>query len=381
MLPLACIMCAYNRFLSTHAEERRMSDIPLKAELRNASVLVEDGAKEELYRDSFYGKPAGEHLELSLAEAAYLLYRKKIQVSAEGRVLDFRSFFETACSLIKNFELKYIVYSDLRGRGYYVQPGIPDFRVYPRGGHPGKTPAEFLVRVLSERNPLPLPELLRQVGAAANLKKTLVLAIVDEESDITFYGVRGMSMKGTMPSLHEISAGATLLEDRAIIWDKEASGYLHSTGFFGNMLDEERLQLSLVECAYLMGKGLSVTVPLPSGGAEEAEKLGFPDFRARAEKIEPEFMNKYAAYADLRALGLVVKTGFKFGTHFRVYSGMPKNIEHSEYLVHAIEDDHAFSLQRLSRAVRLSHSVRKTMVYAFVRNSRVGYIGIERVKL
>ncbi|HIH44292.1 MAG TPA: tRNA-intron lyase [Candidatus Methanoperedenaceae archaeon] len=352
-----------------------MSDRPLQAELRNSIVLVEDGAKEELYRDSFYGRPAGKHIELSLAEAAYLLYRKKIQVIAGGKELDFRSFFEVACSLTKNFELKYIVYSDLRGRGYYVQPGTPDFRVYPRGGHPGKTPAEFLVRVLSERNPLPLPELLRQVSAAANLKKSLVLAIVDEESDITFYGVKGIAMKGTMPPLPEISAAATLLEDRAIIWDKDKSGYLHRTGFFGNMLDEERLQLSLVEGAYLMGKGLSVTVP------GETEKLGFPDFRARAEKIEPEFMNKYAAYADLRASGLVAKTGFKFGTHFRVYSGLPKNIEHSKYLVHAIEYDHAFSLQRLSRAVRLSHSVRKTMVYAFVRNRNVGYIGIERMKL
>ena len=98
----------------------------------------------------------GKGLELSLVEAAYLLDRSRIKVSRDGKDLDFRAFFQVASSLEKGFEFRYVVYKDLRERGYYVQPGRPDFRVYPRGGHPGKTPAEFYVLVISERMPLPL---------------------------------------------------------------------------------------------------------------------------------------------------------------------------------------------------------------------------------
>ena len=80
-----------------------------------------------------------------------------------GKELDFQAFFQAASSLEKGFEFRYVVYKDLRERGYYVQPGRPDFRVYPRGGHPGKSPAEFYVLVISERMPLPLQEIMQPV--------------------------------------------------------------------------------------------------------------------------------------------------------------------------------------------------------------------------
>ena len=67
-------------------------------------------------------------------EAAYLLDRSRIRIVREGKELDFRAFFQEASTLEKGFEFRYVVYKDLRERGYYVQPGRPDFRVYPRGG-------------------------------------------------------------------------------------------------------------------------------------------------------------------------------------------------------------------------------------------------------
>ena len=117
---------------------------------------------------------------------------------AKERDLDFPAFFQAASSLEKGFEFRYVVYKDLRERGYYVQPGRPDFRVYPRGGHPGKSPAEFYVLVISERMPLPLQEIMQPVRLAGQMRKKLMLAIVDEESDITFYEAREKAMSGLM---------------------------------------------------------------------------------------------------------------------------------------------------------------------------------------
>jgi len=327
----------------------------------------------ELYEQGYFGRPAGKALDLSLVEAAYLLDRSRITVSSEGIELDFRAFFQASSALEKGFEFRYVVYKDLRERGYYVQPGRPDFRVYPRGGHPGKTPAEFYVLVISERMPLPLQTVLQPVRLAGQMRKRLMLAIVDEESDITFYEARDKSLSGKMGE--EPAGGmATLLEDRVVLWDPEASRRLHECGFYGKPVGE-RLQLSLVESAYLMEKGLMELVDR-SGVALDLEGL-----KERARIIESDFDLKYRIYRDLRDRKMVVKTGFKFGTHFRVYKyvGGPDKVPHSEYLVHTVPADHVFMPPVLSRAVRLAHSVRKEMVFAYPDDS-ARYLEIRRLR-
>ncbi len=332
----------------------------LSGKLTGNKVLIEKQAIEELYNTSFYGRIRGDMLEVSLPESAYLIYTGKITVEFEGEELDFKQFFLKASYILKNFELLYIVYKDLRERGYYVQPAVTDLRVYPRGGHPGKTPAEFLVFVTSERTPLLLSALKTHLGTVDNLKKRLVLAIVDEESDITYYEVKKTNLSGSYElRLDKLLSTASMLEDRVMVWDSEVSSILHNRGFFGKPMDEGHLQLSLVESCYLLKNGI-LEIELRNHAG-----LDFAGFTRLASKIESDFMIKYAVYEKLRNSGLVPKTGFKFGTHFRAYKNFEaiSSLPHSDYLVHAVEHDHVFSLQQLSRAVRLANSVRKEMVY------------------
>ncbi len=352
----------------------------MKGELKGDKVAVEGkDAIGELYNNLYYGRIKDDTLELALVEAAYLLDRDKVTVEHEGKSLSFREFFIAASRLQEYFELKYIVYRDLRERGYYVQPGVTDFRVYPRGGKPGVTASQNFVHVVTERKPLPLRELIANLKAALNVRRGMVLAIVDEESDITYYGVKSQHMKGGMPPLDIRMKPdiATLMADRVIIWDEAISGQLHEQGFYGNMLDEKRLQLSLVESAYLMYKYNLEILDTDAG-----EPLGLPGFIEKARRIEPIFEGKLKVYEDLRDKGLVAKTGFKFGSHFRAYEKIEsvKKIPHSLYLVDYIADDHEFNLPDLSRSVRLANSVRKEMVFAFEKEG-IQYFSLGRIKL
>ncbi|HWQ20447.1 MAG TPA: tRNA-intron lyase [Methanotrichaceae archaeon] len=350
-----------------------MTEEILTGKLQGDRVRLGHEAVSDLYDQGYFGKPSGKGLEMSLVEAAYLLDRSRIRVFSDSKELDFRAFFQMASALEKGFEFRYVVYKDLRERGYYVQPGRPDFRVYPRGGHPGKTPAEFYVYVVSERTPLPMPEILEPMRVAGQMRKKLMLAIVDEESDITFYEAREKSMAGKMSS-DEKGGIATLLEDRVVLWDEDASKRLHEHGFYGKPVGG-RLQLSLVESAYLLDKGLINVV----------ERFGAPldldAFKSKARAIESDFDLKYQVYKDLRDRNLVVKTGFKFGTHFRVYKQVegPEKVPHSEYLVHTVPSDYVFHMPVLSRAVRLAHSVRKQMVFAYP-DEGVKYLEIKRLR-
>ena len=345
----------------------------LQGQLKEDRVRLGPEALADLYQQGYFGRPRGKGLELSLVEAAYLLDRSRIGIASQGKELDFKAFFQAASSLEKGFEFRYVVYKDLRERGYYVHPGQPDFRVYPRGGHPGKSPAEFYVLVISERMPLPLKDIVGPVRVAAQLRKKLMLAIVDEESDITFYEAREKALSGKTAEAEE-GGMATLLEDRVVLWDPDASQRLHENGFYGKSVGE-RLQLSLVESAYLLEKGLIQLVD------RAGEPLDLPDFLARARLIESDFDLKYQVYRDLRERKLVVKTGFKFGTHFRVYKNVEglQKVPHSEYLVHTVPQDHVFLPPVLSRAVRLAHSVRKQMIFAYPGDG-VRYLEIGRLK-
>ncbi len=348
----------------------------LKGKLEGDAVIVEKKAVEELYSTSFYGRLRNDKLEVSLTESAYLLNLGRITVEFEGKELDFKQFFLLASGILKNFELMYIVYKDLRERGYYVQPAVTGFRVYPRGGHPGKTPAEFFIFVTSERVPLLFSDLRAHLETADNLKKRLVLAIVDEESDITYYEVRKTIPSGSCKlKLDKSLSTASLLEDRVVVWESAASSTLLNSGFFGKPMDEGHLQLSLVETYYL----LTNDILRIEKGNNELDSL---EFSILASKIESNFMIKYEVYEKLRNSGLVPKTGFKFGTHFRVYKNFESlsGLSHSDYLVHAIEHNHVFSLQQLSRAVRLANSVRKEMLYGAV-DSQVKFFVIGRMRM
>jgi tRNA-intron endonuclease, archaea type len=350
----------------------------LRAELKGDRVLAGKAAVAELYKTSYFGRPKGEELELSLVEAAFLQSRGKLEIELEGKLLDFRIFFEQASLRQPNFELKYIVYKDLKERGYYVQPSASDFRVYPRGSHPGKSASTIFVHVQSERQLLSVKFLKDSVYSAENVHKQFVLAIVDEESDLTFYEVKTAVPKGEMPEPYPaVRTDATFLEDRVITWDTEASQTLYVRGFYGKMLDSERLQLSLVESLYLFSERV-ITIRDRNG-----KIFSFDQFVEEALKIESSFLGKYGVYKNLRDSGHVVKTGFKFGTHFRVYKKVEsiEKIPHSEYLVNAIPADFEFKLPVMSGAVRLANSVRKTMLFAIEKGDKVEYLDIGRVKM
>ena len=327
-------------------------------------------------------------LELSLEEAVYLLDRNTISVSLDGQPLDFKDLFIEASCRIPDFEARYITYKDLRGRGYYIQPSKFGFRLYPRGGKPGKTPASFYVFVAPERMIVPVADLIAMLDTVINIRKRLMTAIVDEEGDITFYEVTDVTMKGEREPPCDITTSATFLNDRCIVWEDADVDKLH-TYSLGKMVDDTRLQLSLVEAGYLLKKGL-ITIASATATPITTTSLGTKDDRQReldidrlsalCSGIDSDFPHKFSAYCDLMDSGMVPKTGFKFGSHFRVYEG--GDLKHSRFLVHAITADHTFVLQVLSRAVRLANSVHKEMVFAVVgtTDEHVRYVSINRAK-
>lgn len=349
----------------------------MAGELRGDRVVVDDPAEgSALYNRGFFGTPrSGGALELDLLEAVYLVEADRLTVRRKGRAVSARELFRAASAAIPSFEIRYLVYRDLRQRGYVVEGrGEPvDFQVYPRGGAPKKTPSKYWVRAISERAVFDLAELLGRAEEAARVRKTLLLGLVDEESDLTYYGVREAHPRGhrTIRPPKD-RALVHFLGDRAVVIDESQARALHAEGFFGKMVGR-RLQLSLLETAFLLKAGMAEV-----RNADTDRPIRFPRLVKEATAIQPDFELRLQAYEDLTARGVISKTGFKYGSHFRAYEGDPET-HHAKYLVHVVPKGHRGAWPEISRAVRLAHGVKKQILFGEVGHS-VRYVKLERVR-
>ncbi len=349
----------------------------MPGELHADRVIVDDPAEAStLHNRGFFGSPrSGGGLELSLLEAVYLVEASRLDVRRHARPVPMRDLFRTASAAVDQFEIRYLVYRDLRQRGYVVEEraGTVDFQVYPRGGAPGKTPAKYWIATRSERAVFDVEELFARAQEAASVRKSLLLALVDEESDLTYYAIRDAEPKGHLPKpfLSE-PAIVHFLGDRAMVVDEGQARALHASGFFGKIVGR-RLQLSLLETAFLQKAGL-----IEVRNADTDRPIGLARLIKEARAVQPDFDLRLRAYEDLMARGVIAKTGFKYGSHFRAYEGDPET-HHAKYLVHALPKGYRGMWPEISRAVRLAHGVKKQILFGEVGED-VRYVKLERVR-
>ncbi|MBT8508112.1 endonuclease [Methanomicrobiaceae archaeon CYW5] len=322
-------------------------------------VLGKDGTA--LHEQSGFGRVTRDKLTLAPEEALYLVHRNKIEVKGE----DFTSLL-AVFSVEHGFMRRFLVYRDMRERGYVIQPGPHDFRVFRRGEKPGKGRSQYMIRVLSERDLVNFTEIAADVGTTGNMRKQYVIAVVDDEDEITYYEVKTDGLKSAGPAISCPPIEAGVFGSAVLTLQREA---FPDDAWIGTPLDKTRLLLSPMEALYLQERGLLVFQPDAAAGEE---------FFRRACAEDPELPEKGATYSHMRDLGYIPRTAYKFGHHFRVYSGGKK---HSELLVHAIASGIALPMSVISRSVRLAHSVRKKMLFACVDQKNIEFIEFARIKL
>jgi len=317
-----------------------------------------------LYEQGGFGRREKDGVRFAPHEALYLLHRQKIEV--DGYDFDrLLGVFAQQANVLRS----YLVYRDIRERGYAVQTGPHDFRIFKRGQRPGKGESIYLVRVVSERDPILFTELIREVTTANNMRKQYVLAVVDDEDELTYYEIKIQNLpEVSPPAIYPLVTGVPAGKS---IMVKIPPGSAFEQAWFGSRLDDSRVMFSQLEALYLAGEGvLSVTA---NGLQVTADNIFL-----RACESDPEFAYKATVYTDLRKKGYVPKTGYKFGHHFRVYSGARV---HSEMLVHAVQTGAGLPMSTISRSVRLAHSVKKKMLFGCVYTSGIQYVEFARIKL
>ncbi|MDD1730171.1 MAG: tRNA-intron lyase [Methanospirillum sp.] len=325
-------------------------------------MLGQDGLT--LYEQSGFGRPLKEGVRLSPVEALYLVYRGRIEVPG----FDFDSLlvhFSDDVHVLRSF----LVYRDIRERGYVVQTGPQDFRIFRRGEKPGKGESLYMLRVLSERDLIDFAVVRKEVQTTANMRKRHVLAVVDDEFELTYYEVKVQKPAPLEPTQQPEPVNGLLSSRSVIIPAAPESAY--DQGFYGKRFDDERIVLSTIESISLMEQGL-VTVE------HQGHVIPAQEYREMIREFDTEMEPKLQVYQHLRSLNYIPKTGYKFGHHFRVYLGRKV---HSEMLVQAIEPDTTLPMNSISRSVRMAHSVKKKMLFGCIHAEGIAYVEFARIKL
>lgn len=149
--------------------------------------------------ESGYGKWIEEKWELSLVESMYLMSREKLKIMKGKKEMDKEAFLKYCKKNERNFHARLTVYTDLRERGFVVKTGFKfgcDFRVYDRGVKIKKGPkaahehTKWVVHAIPEEFTCSFPELSRAVRLAQNIRTEMIWAIIDSESDVTYYSIK-----------------------------------------------------------------------------------------------------------------------------------------------------------------------------------------------
>jgi len=154
-------------------------------------VVVTEQSSIDALSSRGYGVLEDKIFTLSFYESLYLLDKGLLEVRDNGLTLDFQALLHKSEENDENAWVNYLVYRDLRSRGYVVREGFGasiDFRIYERGTY-GKDTAPYLILIIQEGKPVLVDDLLSAVQQCQSQKKELILAVMNRRGEIVHYSV------------------------------------------------------------------------------------------------------------------------------------------------------------------------------------------------
>lgn len=300
----------------------------LKYDPRKGIWVEEPASFEKLHRNSFGTNRKGK-LFLEVEEALYALnFLRGTCKHGNGEL----SFNELAAMFSKDnprLFIRYNAFRDWRDRGLILKR----------------------VEELDKSNVRKKPKISRKYPARA-LKK------IKLKSEAVWYPGSSFAV------IEDESEGKLLFDD---YWIGQWGIYKQDRGCL--------LKLEFMEVVFLakhfglMVKDLETGKPLTHG-----------EILKQVIKEREYARQLYEVYEDWRLKSYVIKTGFKFGTHFRIYfpGASPKNESkewiHSKHVIHVFPKDQKMLISEWARAVRVAHGVKKTFLLSIPEMKDKDYV-------
>jgi tRNA-intron endonuclease, archaea type len=177
-------------------KSRKKAKIPeklvIKAVFNGESVYSNKKEAFSLHDQSRFGEQKEGKIFYSIFEALFLLEKNKLELNESKKKINFEKLLEKAKVLDSRIITKYLVFKDMRSRGYVVKTALKfgaEFRVYDKGTKPGEAHAKWILYPVREADTLTWHDFSAKNRVAHSTKKNLLIGIVDEENEVTYYQI------------------------------------------------------------------------------------------------------------------------------------------------------------------------------------------------
>jgi len=183
-------MVNHNNFFMSAEADPEIQGVLIK----NQSIILEPNRQQELEQKG-YGDMVKDKLVLKPFESLYLLYTGKLALFKGKKNIGFDLFLQICKKQDESILTKFLVYRDLRTRGYTVKDGFgfgSDFRVYAKGDF-GEKGAKFLVFGLNEGKQEKIGKLQKKVEEITKMGKEPIIAVIQRQGEIIYYKISRMN--------------------------------------------------------------------------------------------------------------------------------------------------------------------------------------------
>ncbi len=287
------------------------------------------GEDADKLRGNYFGEFKAGRLWLLPEEVLYLVDLQNGVVRHGNKTLGFEDIMSEYAGKEARLMIKYNAYRDWRDRGLIIKRAAKGMKGKKKSSHVRKYPARRM-----------------------NLGRLHARVSWDPDSA---FGV-----------LEDDQTSRMLFEDwwlgQSGVY-KQERGNILKLNFFEVVLLSKHFGLKVFDA----GHSKSVT----------AKKI-MADVAQRREFAK----SMYQAYEDWRMLGYIVKTGFKFGTHFRIYFPGASPVKeskdgkwiHSRHVLHVFPKEEKMLISEWARAVRVAHGVKKTFILSIPKLTKQDYV-------
>ena len=146
-------------------------------------------------------------------------------------------------------------------------------------------------------------------------------------------------------------------KERVLTESSDNARELYNQSRYGSLLEDGRVQLSLIEALYLLDKKKLIAFD------SKDKEINFDTLLKKSQKEEPNFWVRYCVYKDIRNRGYIIKTALKFGADFRIYDrGVKPGEDHAKWVVFPVYEGTTLTWHDFAAKNRVAHSTKKRLL-------------------
>jgi tRNA-intron endonuclease, archaea type len=175
----------------TNNEENIDSNFLIEAvhHKNEGKIVVPEPKQQDQLRNKGFGEVFNKEYLLNSLESLYLLQNNKIKIYRNKTEYDFSTFLKSLIKKDKKILTKYLIFRDLRSKGYVVKEGFgfgTDFRIYERGEYNKKT-SKYVSIGLNEGTNIKASEFAEVIEQVEKMGKSVVIAVVERRGEVIYY--------------------------------------------------------------------------------------------------------------------------------------------------------------------------------------------------